>query len=456
MGITNLFKIEQDKIKIIFFILAGIITGSSALVLLEPCYEGIGCVVLIPFAIVGSPAIPMLWFIENILFKITRGYSHFYSMPSFIKFIPVILMYLYTFLLGFIISAILIILSFSNEKKERIKHSFKKFATYCIITIILVSGYLFLRYPVAPFVSNERLAHSSIEDYLYYRLENCDGDSAFFLYPLKRNFPKKDLCMISSFIKKKPFKEIEVQGSTYGSSFILTYSGNDTTLSKPINEMDKILFFFKDIIVSSDIDTKKQFCDSFNPSNKIYCVSKLGVSQKENINVDTCKFALAKQEYVANDLQISCFKKYSDFSIYHPSDDVLNNQLGQNWEILHFGSSPFKLLSSNDQSIDLEYEIAIRVRYGEIGKFDDIRINEVSINGPKNTRYYEGAYASITTINNINVYFEEADKSLGDYVVAHFIKGNTYIKINGQYARNSPKDQQKQLFGKIAESIINQ
>jgi len=93
--------IKSHKILIVFLVIsAGM--ALSALILLEPCNAGLGCVVLIPYYLVSLPIQPIFWMVAFILDKITHSYGSFYGMASILKFFPAIILSTAAFSLGYL------------------------------------------------------------------------------------------------------------------------------------------------------------------------------------------------------------------------------------------------------------------------------------------------------------------------------------------------------------------
>ena len=524
--IVDYFKIEMDKGLILLFIVLSIIVGTVALAsFFQPdcsweCFNAPQILYVLIRDIVGLIAIPVTSFFSQIFFVHVMPtystefwgphyYDSLYSSPSLIKFIPVIVTYIYTFIIGLLVVLIIINLSNSNNKKFRIKHAITKFRNYCILWIFAAIFYMLFTTPTAPFASDNQIIsycssddyYNCMDDFLHYKLENCEGKTQFFLYPLLLEMPKKDICFLNNFIEKSPFKDILFYIPTTFLKFdvdLLTIFYSNITATTPHLEddaraMTESLLYFSDIIKDMDMNKKRQFCRTFSnnmtkeylkfaestytPSftNGDYCMAALGITPEENeLNIKICRLSLTKQYYYGNDLQKACFTKYSRFNIYVPDDKMFDEEFGDKWS----NDQSFKIIKEDENSLDLAYRLMYRIRYEDLDKFGEIYITEASRNEnvaldfrdkeiEERTMSYRPGYPyrisiSKNTINNVDVYIEKAkgpkrENISNEYYIFYFvIPGNhsTYVRIDGEYAYGMGIERQKEFFLKLARSMI--
>lgn len=510
--IVDFFKIKKDRMLITVFILLSIIVGTSALVLLEPCGAGLGCVVLLPFFFVGIAAMPIVWFFDRIFFeKILLISSFSFESPSIVKLIPIIVMFVYTFLIGLLLT-IVIIRVFNrnldpNERKSRIKNASIKFRNYCILWIFAAFSFLLVTTPTVPFVSDNTLISycsrnsQCMDDFLHYRLENCDGEKQFFLYPAKLEMPKKDICFLNNFIEKKPLETTRLDQNRYGNIFTIFARSNGTvSISQPKPGINEVLTYFGDILRTQGVDKRRQFCGAFsditerrsNVTNQIYCSAALGIFlEKSKLDTTTCEFALTELPFVGNHLQKSCFYTYAKFSAYNPGELVLNSVFGSNWKKVRYSSSGFETISKSEDFLDLVYEDDYQITYPELDVFSDLRIYETAQNGPEGlnfselaqnekilnyrpfntwsrygTDYFLREKTELVNISGIPAYFEEVvqmrtltingqqtEKPLRNYTNLYFVKDNTAIKVVATTGGEKTRELLKQFYKEFVHSV---
>lgn len=318
--------IKRDRRLLICIIVLCIIISSSTLFLIlqntgTSTGDGLGItlgsIVLPIIEYISYIALPITFLTKYFLSLISYIPYSFYNSPTLTKFIPIITIPAYSFLLGFIFMCIYIKKVYAQETAEkqliRFKYAKQKFLVIYLIFVFIVGAYVFTVAPPPPFASVSSIMYScsySYKDkdctinYILSRASNCENEKPLFLFPFKtRIYTVNDLdqCVFENFILNKPL------------NFRLhpDYS-------------DKIIIIFKKYLDSANSEKKLSFCGSFSDSVKNHCSIILGLIQ-DNSNLDSsnCISSLFRQKYENLDLQKFCVSKLINFDIYQPKNKEL-------------------------------------------------------------------------------------------------------------------------------------
>lgn len=498
-GLARWAAIGSHKILTIVLLIVSAAMALSALILLEPCHGGLGCVVLYPFYIVSLPIQPVLWLVSEIIDKFTYSYYTFYGMPSVLKFLPALILSTAAFLLGYVATHLFLRLKKSKDGIEKcisnIRLARRNFVFYNIVFILLFSGYIFVQAPPAPFASDSAMVKSCrsyeqcYQNYIHSEIENCQKDKAMFVYPLETSLPTIDQCVFESFSEKKLFENISLSHGSGGGT-IITSSKQGTTVSSPRYQMDILLNMFLDQLVEAEPQQRKSFCEAFSDevqtgyiaggiSNKEYCVQKLGlVPENESNLVNLCTVALTRESWTQSDLQKRCFTKFASFQTYDPSPSIYDEFFGEGWQYISFqpGSAIYDSLSKKDsETLDVAYRLNVRKRYEGLGKFDDLRISQGSVDGLLHNDFLDlsetqkeikttgspeertGVTEETILGNEVLIEHRIEHRNTGDrtYDIFHFVKNGTYIQLDGEYIYYLDDKDKDLLFRKITEDILS-
>jgi hypothetical protein len=385
----------------------------------------------------------------------------------------------YIFTLGFLISYLAIKIRSQKDSKEEQKIKFRNVKkTFLVYYAVCAAGMIILLFnsaPPAPFATKASIldgCHGSAdcrESFLSYELKNCDGQTSFFLYPLKTSSLKADQCMFDNFILQKPLKDIP------------KYSNVDP------GNVDVAIKFFDDQLKVSTDKKKSDFCKSFSDSvyveksNQVYCFISLEMVDdwtSETLK-SVCTLVLTEYDWKDGYIKDICINKILDFDVYFIDDTLLNNLFGiKKWSYRMYGPR------FGDHTGEFIYRVSLRTDVALEGNSDDFMIMQSSVSGG----LYQHFLQSISTtnfdfryndylnnnnnydiltnvtntrkikINDVDVYIQDIEeirdnKVLREYINLNFVKGNTYVLIDGQrYGENNRND----VFIKIAEAIIKQ
>ncbi|GEM_PF-5083521 len=509
-GLLSWVASKPHLVFTIIFLILSAVTAFSALVLIEPCYGGLGCIGLYPFAIASIPVQPILWLVLQILHKITYPYSSFYKIPSILKFFPAIIISTSAFFLGYIATHLILRLKRRvaeiGEHVENIRSVRKSFVFSNIIFILLFSGFIFRLAPPPPFASDAAIVKScglSVSEpcyanFVHSKISNCNKEKASFIYPLKVTFPQTDKCLLSSFSEEKLLKDISLSQGV-GGSVIITSGPEGTKTSNPTFEMDILLNLFIEQLSRADVSEKEKFCNSFseeiksggfsgNISNKEYCTVKLGFGPRggdsqvnsgvEGNLVNVCAVALTREGWAPSDLQRKCFAKFANFQTYDPDPKIYDEFFGAGWQYISFqpGTAIYDVLAQGTSTLDVVYKLNVRKEYPElgIGRFDDLRVREGSVRGPLYDDYIDLAVKqkNIKTTGSpeervgvmeekilgakVLVEHRVQHQNTGDrsYNIFHFIKNDIYVQVDGVYIFYLDNKKKNLLFRAIAKDML--
>jgi hypothetical protein len=510
---------KNKEILVSILILLSVVVSGSALVALVSCRGEMGCLGLLPIYVVALPDWPLIWLNRWLLGLIAYPGFSFYDIPSFLRFIPALVVPAYTFSLGFLTFLFFTKISKTTtlqEKSDEVRSARRQFFSAYIFVAFFAAIVIFAFSPPGYFDSAKNVMKKCdgqgvcIENFLHSRLSNCQDETKPFLFPLKTRMPEKDGCLLDNFIEQKPLKDVDLwQRSAPKPISEISDQGKAMT-EWMLAELDKAIWFFEGALRGASNEKRARFCDSFyedkdqEKSDRDYCIASLDVvPDLSSGGAENCITALTKQAWRPTSLQKACFSRFVNFQVYFIDESLLSDRFGGQWSYPDFNDRKFKVLgegafsmdypsiggSSIDQS-NFIYESIVRVRYGNVG-FDDISIKEVSVGHPifrhfeeslkardyvENVEDYSHQIYSYertgivkSMINGTDVYLENVtvrrkDPKTGEAIEnttkqfsnVHFVKGNTYIRIGGEGVRNMSDKDREGLFFDIAGSIIKQ
>ncbi|MCX6703111.1 MAG: hypothetical protein NTV02_00245 [Candidatus Zambryskibacteria bacterium] len=481
----NPFKIEKNRGLIIIFVTLStlVFIGGSAFV--DTCRGGMGCVVLLPFYAVGFPALPFVSMIKSILVEVSYGYYSLSNIPSFIQFIPLVLISLYSFLLGFIAARITLKVRSKNELPEeyasKVKHLRKKFISFYFLILVIVCGYVFLQNPPVPFASSKAVAencgfnYECIPHFIHSKVANCNNETKAFIFPIRTSVPKRDSCLFENFINNNPF-----------SKFAL-YQLNKEDDTSP---MARVLAYFDNQIKVASEEKKLQFCNSFygediRQSNRDYCITKLNLKITPDVSDSATCLAILIYQQLDSSRYALCQDKLVGFTVYNPyltalrgvigymdgkislEDRIKNRIIPDKYDFIYSGQiymgGPSKYVKQmsvhsgvyNDFVNSLQ-ELTKLTRYRTKIPGDDAYYN----------LYYERQKINKYTVNNQDIYIEyvkigtpenlQKGEVTNELAIAHFVKGETYIMLSTEYNKNISEKAMEYTLTQTASDFIKE
>ncbi|MDP3772187.1 MAG: hypothetical protein Q8Q94_02340 [bacterium] len=153
-----MFTIKEHGIIIAFFLLISAVIGTIAVFLyLSPTNcDGIGCIALLPYAIPTLPTYPAVALINFLTIGPASGILR---SPTLLKFIPIFLIFVNSFIFGLLCTTVFISFRkrFDGEKLNRTKYAAKKFLPYFFVWVVIFSIFIAVKYPLKPFLSDEEI-----------------------------------------------------------------------------------------------------------------------------------------------------------------------------------------------------------------------------------------------------------------------------------------------------------
>lgn len=437
------------------------------------CAMGVGFVSA--FLLVLPAAIPS--FPSGLLIGLFVDSSNLiFSSVTPIKIFPILLITANTFLFWWLLATCLIrrFAKYENliEKNKETRIINRSFLILGTSTFLFVSTVSFFFFPTIPFVSDREVISTCFDskcfaNFIHYKVPNCAGEKAFFVYPFKINQPSVDECQLNNFISQNPLKNVGLLDVEYPEA------------GKAGQKLSMVFSYFSDILNQAPEKQKADFCKSFGVYGRTSCEHYFQVLPAEtDLTIDYCKniFGYEYREQEISPMQESCINKYfPGFEILNFESSVLNKWYPHHlWEFSRNYGDPVWSFKENDSKVlDLRYSSSVQLfskdSSGISSGIGEIKILEFPKTGSQSIyiKYfnirettYEGGIQRTdmqkiplkSTTAYIESLFDPERKS--EYTILHFVFGDTYVQIVNHGIKNVSKEDTQKLLMELAGSMI--